>query len=76
MRTKNSENVKNKYNLKIFVCDECKLDANYPSLKKIAETLQIPYGTLTDIYECRRTSITRYENCYYFPKFTISSIQV
>ena len=50
-RHKNSLNKKEKYNVKINIMDNDVLDKNFCSLKEIANELDIPYPTLTDIYE-------------------------
>ena len=73
-RTKNSFNKKEKYNVKINYMDNDVLDKNFCSLKEIANELDIPFHTLTDIYEKRRTSFTRYSNCYYFPSLSICKL--
>lgn len=73
-RTKNSTNKKEKYNVRINIMDNDVLDRNFCSLKEIANELNIPFHTLTDIYEKRRTTFTRYSNCYYFPHLCISRL--
>ena len=75
-RHKNSLNKKEKYNVKINIMDNEVLDKNFCSLKEIANELDIPFYTLTDIYEKRRTSFTRYSNCYYFPNLCISKLDI
>lgn len=73
-RTKNSFNKKEKYNVKINIMDNIVLDRNFTTLKEIANELNIPFYTLADIYEKRRTSFTRYSNCYYFPNLSICKL--
>lgn len=73
-RTKGTLNKTQKYNVKISIMDNNVLDKNFCSLKEIANELDIPFHTLTDIYEKRRTSFTRYSKCYYFPDLTICRI--
>ena len=73
-RTKGTLNKTLKYNVKINIMENDVLDKNFCSLKEIANELDIPYPTLTDIYEKRRTSFTRYSNCFYFPTLCISKL--
>lgn len=73
-RQKGTLNKTQKYNVKINIMNNVVLDKNFCSLKEIANELEIPFHTLTDIYENRRTSFMRYSNCYYFPDLTICRI--
>ncbi len=73
-RTKGTLNKTLKYNVKINIMENDVLDKNFCSLKEIANELDIPYPTLTDIYEKRRTSFTRYSTCFYFPTLCISKL--
>ncbi len=69
-----SANKKPKYELNVE-CGDTKLHhGTYCSLKEIASHLNFPYTSITDIYEGRRKSLNKYENCIYFPKITISNL--
>ena len=75
-RTKGTLNKTLKYNVKINIMENDVLDKNFCSLKEIANELNIPFHTLTDIYEKRRTSFMRYSDCYYFPNLIICKLEV
>ena len=74
MRPANSKNKKKKYNLKVEVGGETKCDENFCSLNEISKKLNIPYHTISDVYEGRRVSFNRVSECEYFPKIMISRI--
>jgi hypothetical protein len=46
----------------------------YPSLKKLADDIDIPYHTITDVFEGRRSSFMKYKNRKYFPDISISKL--
>tara|TARA_R110002096_G_scaffold129725_3_gene278698 strand:+ start:7014 stop:7256 length:243 start_codon:yes stop_codon:yes gene_type:complete len=70
-----TENSTLKYNLSVR-CDGNEVhNNNYCSLKEIAKHLNFPYCGITDIYEGRRKSMTKYANCKYFPSLTIKLIE-
>lgn len=74
MRTANSKNTKKKYNLKIELMGETKCDEDFASLIEVSKKLNIPYHTISDVYENRRKSFNRFSNCEYFPKISITKI--
>ena len=74
MRTANSKNTKKKYNLKIELMGETKCDEDFASLIEVSKKLNIPFHTISDVYENRRQSFKRFSNCEYFPKISITKI--
>jgi len=74
MRTANSKNTKKKYNLNIELMGETKCDEDFASLIEISKKLNIPYHTISDVYEDRRQSFKRFNECPYFPKISITKI--
>ena len=74
MRPANSKNKKKKYNLKVEVDGESRLDEDFCSLNEISKKLNIPYHTISDVYEGRRLSFNRFNERSFFPKITISKI--
>ena len=74
MRTTGSENKCMKYKCNITLMGNTILDKEYPSLKQIANDIEVPYHTITDMYEGRRTSYQKFAGTKYFPDFTIKRI--
>ena len=74
MGRKGHENITPKYNCYISVMGEAVHNKQYPSLRQIGKELNIPYHTITDVYEGRRNSFTKYENIKFFPSLKITLI--
>ncbi len=74
MRPTNATNKKKKYNLKVELLGETKCDEDFCSLNEISKKLNIPYHTISDVYEGRRVSFNRYNKCEYFPVIKISKL--
>jgi len=68
------ENVKLKYVCSVVLMGEEVHNKQYPSLIQIGKELNIPYHTITDVYEGRRNSFTKYENMKFFPCVKIYKI--
>tara|TARA_R110000803_G_scaffold184748_1_gene247070 strand:- start:135 stop:437 length:303 start_codon:yes stop_codon:yes gene_type:complete len=74
MRTTGATNSTMKYNCSITVMDNEVLNEDYSSLKKLADAIDIPYHTITDVFEGRRSSFMKYENKKYFPSIKIRKL--
>ena len=74
MRPANSKNKKEKYNLRVELMGETKCDENFVSLGDISKKLNIKYHTISDVYEGRRVSFNRFNNCEFFPKISITKL--
>ena len=74
MRTAGSQNVKPKYHCEITILGNVVLDESYSSLRKLAHSVDLPYHTITDVFEGRRGSYQKYENRKYFPIIKITKI--
>jgi hypothetical protein len=74
MRTAGSMNVKPKYHCEITILGNVVLDESYSSLRKLAHNVDLPYHTITDVFEGRRGSYQKYENRKYFPVIKITKI--
>tara|TARA_R110002096_G_scaffold143224_1_gene298882 strand:- start:916 stop:1149 length:234 start_codon:yes stop_codon:yes gene_type:complete len=70
----NATNKKKKYNLKVELMGETKCDENFASLNEISKKLNIPYHTIADVYEGRRVSFNRFNECEFFPRISISKL--
>lgn len=74
MRTIGASAKTNKYKCEITVMGEIILCEEYPTLKQIAEEIEIPYHTVADFYEGRRSSFNRYSASKYFPVINITKL--
>lgn len=74
MRTTGCKNKTNKYRCEIDVMGEKVLSEDYATLKHIADETEIPYHTIADIFEGRRTTFTRYKDTKYFPNLKITKL--
>lgn len=69
-----AKNTTLKYNLSVN-CNGTQLhNSDYCSLREVAEHLNFPYTTITDIYEGRRKSMNKYAECKYFPSINITKL--
>ena len=68
------KNITLKYLCCVEVAGEEIHNKQYASLIQIGQDLNIPYHTLTDVYEGRRSSFTKYQNMKFFPTVKISLI--
>ena len=74
MRTAGSVNQKPKYHCEITILGNVVLDESFTTLRKLAHSVDLPYHTITDVFEGRRGSYQKYENRKYFPIIKISKI--
>ena len=74
MRPANSKNKKPKYNLRVELMGETQCDENFCSLGEIGKKLNMKYHTISDVYEGRRVSFNRFNECEYFPKISITKL--
>ena len=58
MRTTGANNTTMKYNCSIIVMESEVHNCDYSSLRKLALDINIPYHTITDVFEGRRDAIT------------------
>jgi len=64
-----------KYNLNISCEGEPLHDGEYCSLREISDYLNLPYNVITNVYEGRRNSFKRWEECKFFPTIRISNLK-
>ena len=74
MRPANSKNKKLKYRLLIEIMGETKCDEKFTTLQELSKKIGIPYHTISDVYEGRRVSFNRWNNCPYMPKIQITKL--
>ena len=74
MRTTGSVNLKPKYRCQIILMGNVVLDENYSTLRNLANGVDLPYHTITDVFEGRRNSFMRYEDRRYFPSIKITKL--
>tara|TARA_R100001086_G_scaffold37268_1_gene16646 strand:+ start:260 stop:511 length:252 start_codon:yes stop_codon:yes gene_type:complete len=74
MRTAGAGAKTNKYRCEIEVMGEIVLCDDYATLKVIADETEIPYHTIADVFEGRRTSFMKYSNTKYFPNLRITKL--
>jgi len=75
MGRKGQANITLKYNCCVSIMGDEVHNKQYASLIEIGKDLNIPYHTITDVYEGRRNSFTKYEGIKYFPSFKITLIK-
>tara|TARA_R100000734_G_scaffold19135_1_gene18391 strand:- start:1306 stop:1554 length:249 start_codon:yes stop_codon:yes gene_type:complete len=63
----------NKWNVKVFLMNEEKLNKSFTCLTDIAEELKISRHIVNDIANNRKKN-NKYDNCIYYPKITITEI--
>lgn len=63
-----------KYNCCITILGEVVLNENYTTLKKLSKSIDIPYDTVTDVFEGRRASYMKWCDKKYFPSISITRI--
>ena len=71
MRTSGANNTTPKYRCVVTLMGEKVVDDDFTSLKKVAEVVDIPYHTITDVFEGRRNSFMKYKNKKFFPDISI-----
>lgn len=74
MRQIGSQNKTNKYRCEIDLMGEKVLCEDYATLKQVADETGIPYHTIADVFEGRRTSFMRYAKSKYFPNLSITKL--
>lgn len=74
MRTAGKENITPKYLCCIHILGNEVHKEQYPSLKKLAQDIDIPYHTITDVFEGRRNSFMKYKDKKFFPDIRITKL--
>ena len=74
MRPPNSKNKQLKYRLVIDVMGRIECDEKFTTLQELSKKINIPYHTISDVYEGRRVSFNRWSDCEYMPKITITKL--
>lgn len=74
MRTAGKENITPKYLCCINLLGKEVHREQYASLKKLAMDIDIPYHTITDVFEGRRNSFMKYKDKKYFPDIQITKL--
>jgi len=74
MRTAGKENTTPKYLCCITLMGDEVHRKEYASLKKLADDIDIPYHTITDVFEGRRNSFMKYKDRKYFPDISIQKL--
>ena len=74
MRTAGSNNTTPKYNCSIKYLGTEIHNKNYTSLKTLSDDIDMPYHTITDVFEGRRNSFMKYEDRKYFPAIKIMKL--
>ena len=74
MRTTGANNTTMKYNCSIIVMESEVHNCDYSSLRKLALDINIPYHTITDVFEGRRGSYMKYQHNKFFPIIKISKL--
>ena len=74
MRPANSKNKKLKYHLVIEVMGKTACDEKFTTLQELSKKINIPYHTISDVYEGRRVSFNRWSECEYMPKISITKL--
>lgn len=74
MRTSGAINNTPKYLCSIILMGDEVHRKEYSSLKKIADEIDMPYHTITDVFEGRRSSFMKYKDKKYFPDIRITKL--
>jgi hypothetical protein len=74
MRPTGKENSTLKYICSIHFMGEVIHNEKYASLKKLAEGIDIPYHTVTDVFEGRRCSYNKFKDRKFFPNIRIMKL--
>ena len=74
MRTACANNTTPKYICSITYLGNEVHNEKYSSLKSLADAIDMPYHTITDVFEGRRNSFMKYENRKYFTSIKIMKL--
>lgn len=74
MRPTGTQNTTPKYNCCIHFMGKEIHNKKYASLKQMSNDIDIPYHTLTDVFEGRRCSYNKFKDRKFFPTINITRI--
>jgi hypothetical protein len=74
MRTAGSNNTTPKYNCSIIYLGTEIHNKNYTSLKTLSDDIDMPYHTITDVFEGRRNSFMKIRRPKIFPGYKYSKV--